>query len=184
VFFAGSIAVLLSACAPNSQSLAQEQRANAIEQSAASDQMTQTINRLQIAKARDDGNINNPNITAVRREDFTVQAAKADRAIKELQHGYPVPHDEIEDALWEVPSQRISPEYRAQLIQQLLQAKQLDEKREQEILIYWKDDQPIERSKFSVQAEYAAKVAKDLQLGESVHWAEIEEALYVPPDAL
>lgn len=184
VFLAGSLAFVVSACAPSSQSLAQQQNANALSQSAASDQMAQTISRLQIAKARDEGNINNPNITAVRREDFTVQAAKADRAIKELQHGYPVPHDEIEDALLEVPSQRISPEYRAQLIQELLKAKQLDEKREQEILIYWKDDQPIERSKFSLQAQRAAKVAKDLQLGESVHWAEIEQALYVPPDAL
>ena len=146
--------------------------------------MTPTISRLQVAKDRDESNINNPNISAVRREDFTVQAAKANRAIKELQHGYPVSHDEIEDALIEVPSQHITPEYRAQLIQQLLQAQQLDEKREQEILIYWKDDQPIERSQFSTQAQRAAKVAKDLQLGDSVHWGEIEQALYVPPDAL
>ena len=181
---AGSIALMLSACGPSAESIAQQQRAGALNHSAASDQMTPTISRLQVAKDRDESNINNPNISAVRREDFTVQAAKANRAIKELQHGYPVSHDEIEDALIEVPSQHITPEYRAQLIQQLLQAQQLDEKREQEILIYWKDDQPIERSQFSLQAQRAAKVAKDLQLGDSVHWGEIEQALYVPPDAL
>jgi hypothetical protein len=184
VFFAASLAFLLSACVPSSQSLAQQQKANALSQSAASDQIAETIKRLQIAKVRDEANINNPNISAVRREDFMVQAAKADRAIKELQHGFPVSRGEIEEALLEVPSQHITPEYRAQLIQQLQKAQQLDEKREQEILIYWKDDQPAERSQFRMQAERAAKVAKDLQLGESVHWGEIEQALYVPPDAL
>src|ERR1019366_10629184 len=76
-----------------------------------------------------------PDLTPVRREDFTVKAAKADRAIKELQHGFTVSPDRIEDAL-DIPPRHLTPEKRVQLIHQLQQAKALDEQREQEILIY------------------------------------------------
>ena len=112
-----------------------------------------------------------------------VQAAKADRAIKELQHGFPVSSREIEDAL-EIPPRHLTSEKRAQLIRQLHHAKALDEQRAQEILIYWQDDEPSERAEFDLQAARADEVAKDLQLGDSVHWSDIQRALYVPADPL
>ena len=112
-----------------------------------------------------------------------MQAAKADRAIKELQNGFAVEPGEIEDAL-DIPPRHLTPEKRRQLIHQLEQAKTLDDQREQEILIYWQDDEPIERTQFEIQAARAGNVAKDLQLGESVHWSDIKQALYVPADPL
>lgn len=171
------------ACEQNTASFAARRRAHALDQTAASDQTAQMIKRLQVAKELDQSNAFDPDVSPVRREDFTVQAAKADRAIKEIQHGFPVEPNEIEDAL-EIPPRHLTPEKRMQLIHQLQQAKALDEQHAQEILIYWQDDEPVERSEFDIQAERAANVVKDLQLGESVHWSDVKEALYVPADPL
>ena len=181
--FICSMAIGLSACEQNTASFAAQRRSHALDQTDAAEQTAQLIKRLETAKELDQSNAFDPNLTAVRREDFTVQAAKADRAVKELQHGFAVAPDEIEAAL-EIPPRHLTPEKRVQLIHQLQRAKALDEQREQEILIYWKDDEPVERSKFEIQAERAADVAKDLQLGESVHWSDIKQALYVPADPL
>ena len=174
---------MLSACEQNTASFAAQRRSHALDQTASADQTIQLIKRLQAAKELDQSYAIDPDLTPVRREDFTVQAAKADRAIKELRYGFVVEPDKIEDAL-EIPPRHLTPEKRAQLIHQLQQAKALDEQREQEILIYWEDDEPVERTEFNIQAERAAKVAKDLQLGESVHWLDIKQALYVPADPM
>lgn len=181
--FVCAFACMVSACEQNTASFAAQRRAHALDQTASADQTAQLIKRLQVARELDQSNAFDPDLTAVRREDFTVQAAKADRAIKELQHGFAVEPGEIEDAL-DIPPRHLTPEKRLQLIQQLQQAKALDEQREQEILIYWQEDEPVERTKFEIQAEHAAEVAKDLQLGESVHWSDIQQALYVPADPL
>lgn len=181
--FICSMALILSACEQNTASFAAQRRAHALDETASTDQMAKLINRLSKAKELDESDAFDPDLTPVRREDFTVQAAKADRVIKELQHGFAVEPAEIEDAL-DIPPRHLTPEKRIQLIRQLQSAKALDEQREQEILIYWNDDEPMERTEFDLQAERAAAVSKDLQLGESVHWSDIKQALYVPPEPL
>jgi len=181
--FVCSMALALSACEQNTASFAAQRKAHALDQTAAGDQTAALIKRLSSAKELDESDAFDPDLTAVRREDFTVQAAKADRVIKELQHGFAVEPAEIEDAL-DIPPRHLTPEKRVQLIRKLQSAKALDEQREQEILIYWSDDEPMERTEFDLQAKRAAAVAKDLQLGESVHWSDIKQALYVPPDPL
>ena len=133
--------LIVLACGLSAESIAQQQKANDLRQRPPPREWPKRLIGCRLRKARDEAYINNPNISAVRREDFTTQKrSRPIRAIKELQHGFSVSHDEIEEALLEVPSQHISPAYRAQLIQELQKAQQLDEKREQEILIYWKDD--------------------------------------------
>jgi hypothetical protein len=179
----GLLIVTLNACEQNTASFAAQRRARALDQTASTGQNAQVLQRLEAAKELDQSDAFDPDLSPVRREDFTVQAAKADRAIRELQHGFAVDQGEIEDAL-DIPPRHLSPAKRAELIQQLQRAKSLDDQREQEILIYWQDDEPVERTKFEIQAERAASVAKDLQLGESVHWSEIKEALVVPADPM
>ena len=183
VLLVTSLACALSACEQNAASFAAQRKAHALDEAAAADQNAQLIKRLQAARELAQSDAVDPDLTATRREDFTVQAARADRAIRELQHGFVVEPAEIDAAL-DVPPRHLTPQKRAALIQQLQQAKALDEQREQEILIYWQDDEPVERNRFNVQAERAAEVAKDLQLGESVHWSDIKQALYVPADPL
>jgi hypothetical protein len=177
------IAIALSACEQNSASFHAQRKAYATDQTVSDDQTAQLIKRLQAAKELDQSEAMDPDLTPVRREDFTVQGAKADRAIRELQHGFALEPGTVEDAL-DIPPRHLTPQKRTQLIHQLQQAKALDEKREQEILIYWEDDEPVERSEFSTQAGRAAEIAKDLQLGESVHWSDIKQALYVPADPM
>jgi hypothetical protein len=183
VLFICSLALTVSACEQNTASFSAQRRAHALDQTASADPTAQLIKRLQIAKELDQSEAFDSDLTPVRRADFTVQAAKADRAIKELQNGFAVEPGEIEDAL-DIPPRHLTPEKRRQLIHQLEQAKTLDDQREQEILIYWQDDEPIERTQFEIQAARAGNVAKDLQLGESVHWSDIKQALYVPADPL
>jgi hypothetical protein len=177
------LAFALSACEQNTASFAAQRRAHAVDETVASNQTAELIRQLQVAKELDQSDAYDPDLTPIRREDFTIKAGKADRAIRELQHGFAVSSAEVEDAL-EIPPRHLTPGKRVELIQQLQQAKALDEHRAQEILIYWRDDEPIQRNEFDAQAERAAAVAKDLQLGESVHWADIKAALYVPPDPL
>ncbi len=181
--FVGLITVALSACEQNSASFSAQRKTYAADKTVSDDQTAQLIKRLQAAKELDQSEAMDPDLTPVRREDFTVQGAKADRAARELQHGFAVEPGAIEDAL-DIPPRHLTKQKRAQLIHQLQQAKALDEKREQEILIYWEDDEPGERSEFTTQADRAAEIAKDLQLGESVHWADIKQALYVPADPM
>jgi hypothetical protein len=177
------LAFALSACEQNTASFAAQRRARAADQLAPSEQTAQLVKRLEAAKELDQSDAYDPDLRPIRREDFTVKAAKADRAIRELRNGFTVSSGEIEDAL-EIPPRHITGEKRVQLVQQLLQAKALDEQRAQEILIYYQDDEPRERAEFDTQAERAANIAKDLQLGESVHWDDVKQALYVPGDPL
>ena len=48
------------------------------------------------------------------------------------------------------------------------------------VIHFW----PVERTHFEIHAERAASNARDLQLGESVHWSEIKQALYLPGDPM
>lgn len=174
---------VLSACEQNTASFAAQRRSHAVDQTALNDQTAQMIKRLEVAKELDESNSFDPDVRPTRREDFMVKAAKADRTIRELRLGFPVSSEEVEDAL-EIPPRHLTPEERAQLVNQLKHAQALDDQRAQEILIYYRDDEPVERDQFGIQSERAAAIAKDLQLGESVHWDDIKQALYVPGDPL
>jgi hypothetical protein len=77
----------------------------------------QLIHGLETAKGLDWANALDPNVAPVTQEDFLDQMNKADRAIKELTHGFEVPQSEIEDVLWS-PPKSISLELRFQLIRQ------------------------------------------------------------------
>jgi hypothetical protein len=181
--FVCAFACMLSACEQNTASFAAQRKTYAADQAAAAEQTAQEIKRLQVAKELDESDALDSDLTPTRRQDFTVRAAKADRAIRELQHGFPVENGEIEEAL-DIPPRHLTPVKRAQLISQLQQAKALDDKRAQEILLYWHDDEPAVRSEFDLQSERAGEIAKDLELGESVHWGDIRQALYVPADPM
>jgi hypothetical protein len=174
---------VVSGCGQNLNSFAAQRRSHVAEAPSSAQDTAALIKHLQAAKELDDSGAIDAQVRPPRREDFVVQSAKADRAIRELQTGFAVPQSEIDDAL-EVPPRHLTPEHRAQLVKQLTEAKRLDEARAQEILIYWRDDEPVERSAFDLQAERAGEIAKDLQLGDSVHWADIQQALYVPADPL
>ena len=78
VLFICSLAFTFSACEQNTASFAAQRRAHALDQTASADQMVQPIKRLQAAKELDQSYAIDPDLTPVRREDFTVHKAKAD----------------------------------------------------------------------------------------------------------
>src|ERR1700691_2914084 len=107
----------------------------------------QLVERLETAKRLDWTNALDSNVAPTEQEDFLSQMNKADRAIKELTHGFSVPQSEIEDALW-VPPKSISAKQKTQLIEQLQNAIEQDDRNEQEQLTdaNWNDSIPLETS--------------------------------------
>ena len=138
------------------------------------------IRQLEAAEESDESDARDPQISMVRKEDFSEQAAKADRAIRELVHGYDVPQTELADAL-AVPPKALSPQEKADLIRQLQDTIALDDQREQgklnDFAVAYVDITPYDQQK-----ERAAIVIKELTIGEEVHWDTIQEALQVPSD--
>jgi len=179
----GLLAIAACGCGQDYRNVRAEQKTRALDEAPSNEQTSDLITQLRIAKSINESNALDSDISAVRRADFTLQAMKADRAIRELQHGFTVPDSEAQDAL-QIPPKHLTPGQRTQLIEKLQQAQQLDDRREQEILIYLSDDEPDERSEFELQEQRAAAVAKDLQIGDSVPWSEVQQALYVPADPL
>ena len=146
-------------------------------------QKSELIERLEEAKRTDWNDALDPNIAPATEEDFLSQMNKADRAIRELRHGFEVPEKELKDALW-VPPKFISQLQRSQLIAQLETARRQDDHNEQEMLndLAWSDSGlPAQTTQFDEQKQLVDNVVKDLEVGESVHWSTIKEALTVPP---
>ena len=107
------LSILLSACA---QSTAQLQTpARSTKNKAA------LVEELESAKQEDWSSALDPHVAPSEAEDFLDQMNKADRAIKELTHGFEVPQSEIDDALL-VPPKSLSSQKRLQLIRQLQDA--------------------------------------------------------------
>jgi hypothetical protein len=147
-----------------------------------SQQTSQLIQRLDAAKKADWDAALDPTVSTVREETFLNQMNKADRASKELSHGFSVPQTEINDALW-APPRHISPEERAHLIQELNQARQEDEQNEQNMLndLAWdRSAAPADTAIFDQRKQEVDAVVKDLEIGAPVHWTSIKEALVVP----
>jgi hypothetical protein len=140
------------------------------------------VEELKSAKQQDWSSALDPQVAPSEEEDFLDQMNKADRAIKELTHGFEVPQSEIDDALL-VPPKSLSLQKRLQLIRQLQDAAQQDERNEQAMLndLAWSDSvAPMDTYTFDQQKALAEGVIKDLEIGEDVHWSTIKEALVVP----
>jgi hypothetical protein len=142
----------------------------------------QLIQQLDAAKKADWDAALDPTVSTVRQETFLNQMNKADKASKELRHGFAVSQSEISDALW-APPKHITPEERAKLIQELNQAKQQDDQNEQRMLndLAWsRSAAPANTEQFDQRKEQIDSVVKDLEIGTPVHWSAIKQALVVP----
>ena len=119
--------------------------------------------------------------SALVREDFLEQAGKADRAAKELTHGYPVSEAELNDAL-EVPPGKLSAAEKSELIGKIEEARAATDHNEQAMLqeVGWGySDQPEATSAFDQRKQLDDEVVKDLRIGEQVHWDDIQQATQV-----
>jgi hypothetical protein len=177
------LASALSACGQTTESFAAQRKTRAADEIAQSERTAQLVKRLEIARELDQSDANDPDLTPIRREHFTVKAAKADRAIRELRNGFALSSDEIEEVL-EIPPRHVTTEKRVQSVHQLLQPTALNEQRAQEILIYSRDDAAGERAALDRRAERAARIANDPQRGESVEGNNFKPTLFVPGDPL
>ena len=158
----------------------------AADNRAALQQESQSLDELASAKQLDWRSALDPRIAPVSRDDFLEQMNKADRTIKLITHGFAVPEQELADARW-TPPKAITPAAREELIRELQEAKREDGNNEQQMFRYaeWSPGDgggaPVDTVAFDQQMQLVDSVIKDLEIGEGVHWAEIQEALYVPP---
>jgi hypothetical protein len=137
---------------------------------------------LRAAKRQDWASALDPHVAPSEEEDFLDQMNKADRAIKELTHGFEAPQSEIDEALV-IPPKSLPATRRMQLIRQLQDAVRQDDRNEQAMLndLAWSDSvAPADTFKFDQQKDFASSVIKDLEIGEDVHWSTINQALVVP----
>jgi len=154
-----ALAVTLSilGCAQAGESVATRQTA-AIE-------WLQTAEQIDLQESKD------PSVSVARQADFAAQAAKANLAIRKLEHGFVVPQSEIEAAS-EIPAKAVRA-HKDQLLAQLKQVRQ-DQARD-ERLTYADDSVGLDRLR---QAESkTSAVIEELEIGEFVPWSEITQAL-------
>jgi hypothetical protein len=140
------------------------------------------LQQLEAAKSSDWDLALDPTISSVRQETFLNHMNKADRAIKELSHGFTVPQSELDEALWIAPK-HITAEKRAQLIEQLRQARQQDDHSEQRMLtgLAWSNSvAPVDTVTFDQRKAQVDAVIKNLEIGAPVHYSDINQALVVP----
>jgi hypothetical protein len=141
------------------------------------------IRRLETAKKNDWNAAQDPNVSTIRQETFLNQMNKADRAIKELSHGFAVPQNEIDDALW-VPPKHITAQERDLLIEQLKRARLQDDHNEQRMLndLAWTNSRgSADTEIFDDRKKQIDRVIEDLEIDAPVHWSDIKRALVVPP---
>jgi hypothetical protein len=91
------------------------------------------VEELESAKQQDWSKALDPHVSPSEEDDFLDQMNEADRAIKELTHGFEVPQFEIDKALL-VPPKSLSSKKRLRLIRQLQNAAEQDERNEQAML--------------------------------------------------
>lgn len=133
-----------------------------------------TLRRLQAAREADLSNAMDPTLGPVASGDYSVRADKAAQVMDRLEHGQYVSRSEINEALF-VPPKSLSLEQRAQLVDELKEARALDNQG-------WWDwtRQPVIAQDFSVQEIKANRAIKDLETNQQVSWQEIQEGLQVP----
>jgi cell division protein FtsX len=142
---------------------------------------SELVQELTAARTTDWNSARDPSVSPVRQGTFLNQMDKADRAIKELEHGFAVSRSEINDALW-CPPKHITPQLRAQLIEQLQQAKHQDNVNEQQMLFdsAWGHTAQLDTVTFDQRKQLIDSTIEDLEIGEPVHWSDIRQALTVP----
>jgi hypothetical protein len=141
----------------------------------------QMVRHLDAAKELDESEATRSSTGSVAREDFLEQAGKADRAIKELTHGYPVKEAELRDAL-QVPPENLSAAAKSNLIGKIEQARAATDHNEQAMLNeegWGYSDQAAATSAFDQRKRLDDEVIKDLTVGEQVHWDQIRQAAQV-----
>ncbi len=174
----------VSACERSEESFRMQRNAELEQPYSAPPQETAAlIKKLERAKETDESEANQLGVSAVTQEDYMTQAGKADRAIKELSHGYAVPPEELNDALW-VPPRSIAGAEKTGVIQQVELAIQKDQRDEDTVLVGAKfEDGPYPINAMERLEEHknlAEGVVKDLKIGEDVHWQTIKQAIQAP----
>ncbi len=144
------------------------------ESNVSAGQTERTLQRLQAARATDLSNATDPAFGPIASGNYSMQADKAERAMDELEHGLDVSQSEIDDALF-VPPKSLSPAQRAELVQELKEARSLDNRGWWD----WTRDPAIAQD-FSVQEKKASRAITDLETSREVSWSEIDEWLEVP----
>jgi len=90
-----------------------------------------------------------------------------------------VPKSEVSAALF-VPPKHLSPEMRAQLVEQLKQARALDDQKWHNNL--GSEDEAWLTLLCDIQSRRATRVIKKLETGEPVSWYEINDAMTTPDE--
>jgi hypothetical protein len=146
----------------------------------------QLIARLEQSKAQDEESLKDPTLSISRRGDLLDHKTRADLAIRDLEHGFPVSASRINYAV-EVPPRHLSSAQKTALVQQLQNAIREDEAREQAVVAFSSNvfyEDPDAPSVFGQQEQLAQRQIEDLQEGRHVSWDDLQEALYVPANHL
>jgi hypothetical protein len=130
-----------------------------------------TIEMLQAAKQRDLSQANDSSVSPARRNDCAGHAEMADLAIRQMEHGYAVPKEEIEEAL-EVPPKSV----RAQKQKLLALLREVQERQHAEEKLNYGDNQ-VGLDRLRVREAQTSKVIETLEIDEFVPWSEIVRAL-------
>jgi hypothetical protein len=155
------LALSLSACTP-------------IESNVSKAQSEQTLERLQAAREIDLSNARDPEVGPAESGDYSLRADKAAQVMDDLEHGQYVSQSQIDEAIF-VPPKSLSLSQRAQLINELKYARNLDDRGWWD----WTRD-PVIAQDFSVQKKKANRAIRDLETNQQVSWSEIDEGLTVP----
>jgi hypothetical protein len=157
LFFAASLA----ACAPTESNVSQAQS-------------ERTLQRIQAAREIDLSNATDPEVGPVASGDYSIRADNAAQVMNDLEHGQYVSQSQIDDALF-VPPKSLSLAQKAELIRELKDAKNLDDRGWWD----WTRD-PVIAQDFSVQEKKANRAIRDLETDQQISWSEIDEGLEVP----
>ena len=154
-------AASLSACAPT-------------ESNVSNAQSERTLERLQAARDIDLSNAKDPEVGPAASGDYALRADRAAEVMDELEHGQYVSQSQIDDAMF-VPPKSLSLAQKAQLINELKYARNLDDRGWWD----WTRD-PVIAQNFSVQEKKANRAIRDLETDQQISWSEIDEGLHVP----
>jgi hypothetical protein len=154
--------LLLSACAATNSSPPANQRPELIEQ-------------LQTAKQTDLKNALTPGVNAVAEGDFMRSAGKVDEVVAKLNQGQYVSQRDLNLALT-VPPASMTQEQRQDYINQLLAARQLDERGIED----YSYDSPTKVEDFQVRIRMIDQAITALRTSEAVSWWQIQQALHTP----
>jgi hypothetical protein len=176
------VGLTVSGCERTEESFRTQRNEAAVQPNAPVPQTAELIKRLKGAEELDVSEANQKGVSAVAWQDYMVQAGKAKRAALELSHGFDVSKPELDDALF-VPPRSMSGAEKGRLIQQVRQAIQEDDRNENALRADTNYAIPYPTDAMSRVEDHknlAEGVVKDLEIGEPVHWATVQDAMRVP----